>query len=124
MNNKSFVIRLPQLEEKLMPSLIRGIFDGDGCLSITTNNRKLLSICSASQLFLKDIYEYLLSKGIKCTGISKSRNLYSLNISSKRNNFIKFYNFLYEDSNYTNRLNRKYEKYTKTCRLKTKSQKS
>ena len=110
-NNKSFIVRLPHLEEELMPSLIRGIFDGDGCISIT--NKKLLSICSASYLFLKDVYEYLLSKGVECTAIRKSRNLYSLNISTKKDNFIKFYDFLYKDSNYTNRLNRKYEKYTK-----------
>lgn len=54
--------------------------------------------------------ETLTKKFIKNCGYVRQSKL---NISTKKDNFIKFYDFLYKDSNYTNRLNRKYEKYTK-----------
>lgn len=110
-NNKSFDVRLPSIEEKCIPSLIRGIFDGDGCLTLTKTNRKALSICSASKDFLNDIASCLKKNNIKVTRIYKSRNLYSLNISVKRDNFYNFFNYIYKDSNDNNRLKRKYEKY-------------
>lgn len=123
-NNKSFTVKLPKLENKYMPSLIRGIFDGDGCISITSVNRKILTICSASFEFLKDIELYLLTQDICSTRISKSRNLYSLNISVKKENLNKFYELIYKNSKENNRLDRKYEKMRTICRPKTKPQKS
>ena len=123
-NNKSFIVELPILEDEYMPDLIRGIFDGDGCVSRTSTKRNMITICSASNKFLKDIETYLETKGIKCTRISKNRELYNLNISVKKDNLLKFYNLIYENSKKENRLDRKYEKMKAICRLKTKPQKS
>lgn len=123
-NNKSFIVRLPILEDKYMSDLIRGIFDGDGCISRTSTNRNIITICSASKKFLEDIETYLSTKEIKCTRIYKSRDLYNLNISVKKDNLNKFYNLIYKNSKKENRLNRKYEKMKAICRLKTKPQKS
>lgn len=123
-NNKSFIVKLPILEDKYMPDLIRGIFDGDGCVTRTSTSRNMITICSASKEFLKDIEIYLNTKKIKCTRIYKNRNLYNLNISVKKDNLIKFYNLIYKNSKEENRLNRKYEKMKAICRLKTKPQKS
>lgn len=123
-NNKSFSLQLPKLEDKYMPDLIRGIFDGDGCITRTSTKRNMITICSASNIFLEDIRKYFEKNDIKCTRIFKNRQLYNLNISVKTDNFIKFYNLLYKDSKNKNRLDRKYKKMKTICRLKTKPQKS
>ena len=58
--NKTFKIRLPKLNNKLMSHFIRGYFDGDGSISRVKNrpNSFVVSICS-NKIFNKDLVEYL-----------------------------------------------------------------
>lgn len=108
-NNKSFTVRLPLLEELYMPDLIRGIFDGDGSTtnkSNTTSNS--INIVSANIDFLNDIRSVLEKNLIIVNGINKSRNLYNLRISVKKENLKRFFNYIYKNSDTSNRLNRKY----------------
>lgn len=117
-NNKSFTVRLPLLENIYMPNLIRGVFDGDGCTtnkSYTCSNS--LSIVSANLDFLNDIKYVLEKNSIIINGIHKSRNLYTLRISSKIENVKNFFNYIYKNSNTSNRLNRKYESILKMLNL-------
>lgn len=45
---------LPDCPEQFKSHLLRGIFDGDGCIHIHKNGQKKFSICSASFSFLQD----------------------------------------------------------------------
>jgi hypothetical protein len=60
---KSYITYLPQsIDDKMMPHLIRGIFDGDGCIQAkqTDKNNRFLhafSICGNHQL-MEDIVNY------------------------------------------------------------------
>lgn len=106
-NNKSFNVRLPKIDNKYYSDLIRGIFDGDGCISSNGN----VGFCSANKNFVQDIINILNKNDILTGKITHSRNLYSVRISTKNNNLNKFFDFLYKDSNESNRLNRKYDKF-------------
>ena len=106
-NNKSFDVRLPVIDDKYYPDLIRGVFDGDGSVSSNKN----ISFCSANKDFLQDIINILNKNDISTGKIMCSRKLYSVRISTKNDNLDRFFDFLYKKSNENNRLNRKYEKF-------------
>jgi len=66
--NKTEQLRLvtPPCSSNLMPAVLRGIFDGDGCISLRSSRprQRRIDICSISESFLLDIQEYLTSKEI------------------------------------------------------------
>jgi hypothetical protein len=60
LNNKTQKIRLPNLNDTLMPHFIRGYFDGDGSIYKVKkrHNSFVVSICS-NKLFNKDVIQLL-----------------------------------------------------------------
>ena len=105
-NNKSFDVRIPKINTEYHKDIIRGIMDGDGCIS---NNS--VSFCSGNKNFIQDIIDLLKEHDILCGKISHNRNLYSVRVKTSNDNTKKFFDFIYEDSNESNRLDRKYNKY-------------
>lgn len=103
---KSNITYLPKISKKLMPHLIRGIFDGDGSIMAkpepnkTIHNRFLhsISFCGSYQL-MKDISEFLLEYlDIKTkVYIYKNRNLSELKIQNIKD-MTKLGFWLYENS--------------------------
>jgi len=80
----------------LTKHFIRGVFDGDGYSPKPGQSAK---ITSGSMQFLLQIQEVLLQNNMLCNIKiqQKTKNVtYALYITGR--NFIKFYNFLYEDS--------------------------
>lgn len=91
------------------PNILRGVFDGDGCISkINNNTGNKISIVSASKKFIIQIQEYLIESGIKMLPISYYNNIYSINIY-KKSEVLKFYNLIYKDA--TLYIKRKYIKF-------------
>lgn len=98
---KTFKIRFPFqiIPPELYRHFIRGYFDGDGCF--TRNPRQHSSVkfsITSNNFFVKELQNILVKrlglnqvKLIKC----KSDGIESLCYGG-RNNFIKFYNFIYE----------------------------
>jgi len=66
--DKTETLRLitPPCSPDLMPAVIRGIFDGDGCISLDKHSPNSLpvTICSISEAFLVDIQNYLATQGV------------------------------------------------------------
>lgn len=102
---KSLIIELPVLNENLYPHFIRGYFDGDGSVGIYTNlkkhNWRILksSICSGSELFIKQLLEKLPVNHKKIT----YKGVY--NIQFSLGDTLRLYNYMY--SNATVYLSRK-----------------
>lgn len=73
--NKTFVIEFPELREDLIHHFIRGYFDGDGCISTDSNQRKTVAInfCSASLKMLEKMREILYKNKI-CSYITEEKN--------------------------------------------------
>ena len=110
---------LPKLEDKYMHAFIRGYFDGDGCITIKSTGYSVVSFCCNSKVFLENLKLYLESKNIMCRNIVCEQNsirkkpIYVLYLS-KRENQLKFQNFIYSDKEIY--LTRKYNKFMKIPR--------
>lgn len=101
----------PNIDSKYINAFIRGYFDGDGCITIKSTGYSVVSICCNSKIFLEDIKAILEQNNIKCRPIcteKRNKNLYVLYLS-KRENQIKFCNYIYSNANLY--LKRKYLKF-------------
>lgn len=106
--NKSYIVELPNIDIEYIPSILRGIIDGDGWI-LNRRNGLELGICSKSQIFLQQIMNqihYTLNIGIK--------NIFTDKKSSKimyyGNESLKILDYIYNtESNLF--LNRKKEIY-------------
>jgi DNA-binding transcriptional regulator WhiA len=98
-NKKTFLIRLPKLNNKLMRHFIRGYFDGDGSVHYNskTNPCRTCSIISNKE-FILELHEYLKKYKIlsKIKQHQKSSNYY-INIT-RYDNINKLYTFLYNNA--------------------------
>jgi hypothetical protein len=110
--------------EYLLSHFIRGFFDGDGCIYFKSDYRlrpdrknkiyktfkKEISICGYKYEFIKELQNILVNYGFnfKCQE-RKDSTLYTLRLQDSQS-IIKFLNFLYKDSDNSNRLDRKYIK--------------
>ena len=104
---KTFTLKLKYINW----NVLRGIFDGDGCLSMehkTLNGYSWrFSICSASTDFIHQLNDFFVENGLH--PISRKRKNY-YDISIGRIEEIKFiYDNIYKDSSYF--LKRKYDKF-------------
>lgn len=112
---KSFAIKYPDfLDSQLNVDFIRGLFDGDGSLCKTKcNNEWRFKLVSTKECLdkIKDIILLNLNIRSKYNNISKTNNnTYELCISGNERVY-KISEWLYGNSNYNIRLNRKYDKY-------------
>lgn len=102
--NKTNNISLPKLPDNLIGSFLRGLYDGDGCISIS--NRVRVNLTGYSQ-FLLEIKNLLKSLNI-ASSFSFMKNSGSLTVSAQED-VIRILNLMYNNS--TMHLNRKYKTY-------------
>lgn len=98
----------------LTKDFVRGVFDGDGCVSISSKIKyPLISICGASKIFIEQIHIYLKENNIHSTINSDSKNrnntLYTLYIHSLDHKK-RLYHLFYDDAKYF--LERKKERFS------------
>lgn len=114
-HQKSFNLEFPNLENKLLPDFIRGFFDGDGCVHLTSyNGVKSAEIkIVATKSFCKSLSELLLKFGIKSQKGNDKRNddrVGDLRIRDKASIY-KFYHLIYNNIQGQIFLKRKLETY-------------
>lgn len=116
---KSFIIKYPDwLDEKLNKHFIRGIFDGDGCLTFRKKQKEWKWSITGTKECCDKINEILnKTLGINC-GIyyisQTNNNTYDL-MTSGNEKIKKILDWLYEDSDKHCRLDRKHDKYLQLC---------
>ena len=109
--NKTYILKFPQIEEKLIKHFIRGFYDGDGSLYINSNiNSCKLDITSASIDILKSIRTIFTS----ITGLSgsltkecKNSNAWHLRVNGRKLSVVM--DWFYKDA--TVFMKRKYDKF-------------
>lgn len=110
---KTYTAEIPSIQDDLMPHLIRGIFDGDGCISIAhqilfTGN---IQIISSVQQYLIEKINIPTTKIHSKKHISKTNKItycYSFSFSSKKD-VTNFYHLIYDNA--TIYLSRKRDKF-------------
>ena len=110
--NKSLIVEFPSISYDLSRHFIRGVFDGDGCISFIKNNSKYkrFNIISGSEKFINSI-KFILEKEINASihlRKLKGKNIFSLD-TSKKNIVQSIFRFMYKDA--TIYLDRKYQKF-------------
>ena len=126
-NRKTYEkFHLPKIDVKLIPYLILGYFDSDGCLSITKrqsirhNKTKEDTIkysmtckwfiCGKNEIILKDIQDFFNQNNISTKlAYDKTKDFYYLRTCSKKE-ILKIYTLLYNNAPFY--LKRKEEKYS------------
>lgn len=91
-NNKTFILKFPKLNDNFNKHFIRGYFDGDGC----TKNYPGISIVCASFDLLNGILFYLNKQKLNLK-IYKRNNFYTIEFNNKIK-YKRFYDYLYGDS--------------------------
>lgn len=94
------------LEKPLLRAFIRGIFDADGCSTVSftpkgTIDSSKTSIATASAVFLRQLTSIFVSENIRHKVTTRTRNneqpLYSINFGAVRTN--NFLPWIYKDAN-------------------------
>lgn len=103
---KSLILKFPEISKELIPHFIRGYFDGDGSVGIYNNSsiKKALtlrsSICCGTELFLKDLCDYLPLKTKIIHKLKRKNNgsgiLYNVGFSV--NDSISLYKYMYANA--------------------------
>jgi len=106
-SNKTMDVKYPKIPNHLENHFIRGVFDGDGCISLRTDNRDgsqrgQVNICSGSKDFINEYYDKLV-KYANLSGKNKVRcpkgsNYYVVDWGGLLD-VEKIYEFLYKDAN-------------------------
>jgi hypothetical protein len=108
-SNKTFSIRLPNIDKSIIRHFIRGYFDGDGCISISKKGHPSIKIISNKD-FIGDVKYYLTSVGITRVNIRDNGRVKNLMIENKVD-CLRFKDLLYTDSRIF--LKRKFEIFDK-----------
>lgn len=101
--------KIPNIPRDYVSDFIRGYFDGDGSLHYLqgTNNFRISFL--GTQPFLKDIQKEL-QTNVSLQHPSAIGKAFCLQICGRKQ-IVRILNYLYENSNKSIRLNRKYQKY-------------
>lgn len=101
---------LPNIPEEFMPDLIRGIFDGDGCVCI---DRKYPRVYFTGELnLLNELALYLYKKGIiskLCKVFTKPKQYDCVFSFGSQKDTFSFFNYIYKDAPFY--LTRKFKKF-------------
>ena len=113
--NKSLILNFPSpsiISDKLMSHFIRGVFDGDGSISIKNNKYLNVSIIS-SESFLQSFRYWLINHlAIDTKHYYRYSHTTTMQMMITRTNHAKlFLDWMYRDANYY--LTRKFSKYQK-----------
>lgn len=105
--NKTMFVKYPKISEELERHFMRGLFDGDGCISIhkkregsrDTTDRGQVNICSGSRDFIEKYVERLNEIcGITKNKIRCPKGTYNVIDWGSFNDIEKFYDLFYKDA--------------------------
>lgn len=115
--DKTFLVSLPSLPSDLLRHFIRGVYDGDGCITVDNKSNRVRIILTGYSCFLMQIKEVFESLGIKAiyTGCIKGNDKTSSLVVGDIKNTVKVLNYLYNDAIIF--LNRKYQLFKKSIEI-------
>lgn len=106
-SNKTMIVKYPNIPKDLEHHFMRGVFDGDGCISIhkrredsrDTTDRGQVNICSGSRDFIEKYVDRLNEMcGITKNKIRCPKGTYNVIDWGSFSDIEKFYDFFYRDA--------------------------
>lgn len=105
-SNKTMSVKFPNIPQKLLHHFMRGVFDGDGCVSIHKEkrigkggDRGQVNICSGSIDFIDKYVDILVKMcGVKRNNIRQPKNTYYVIDWGGLSDVEKLYSFFYKDA--------------------------
>jgi hypothetical protein len=132
--NKTMIVRYPEIPKHLEHHFMRGLFDGDGCISIhkkreggrDTTDRGQVNICSGSKHFIEEYVEKLNIYGnITKNKIRCPKGTYYVIDWGSFSDIEKFYYFFYKDATiYLERKKETFDRAISISKTKIKYRKS
>ena len=111
--NKTFILKsLPNIPDNLMKHFIRGYFDGDGSVYLTSKDNAIKTVFYGTHDFINSIQDFLIKEldlTKKKITDQKEANVSFVGMAKQESE--KLYHYMYDEA--TIFLNRKYEKYNK-----------
>lgn len=128
---KTYTVEFPIIPIELENHFMRGVFDGDGCISIHRDSRDnsergQVNMCSGSKDFIDVYVDKLVSYcGVKKNNIRNPKGTYYVIDWGGLSDVERIYRFLYKDANiYLNRKKKTFEKVISINNTKIKYRKS
>lgn len=110
---KTFTLQPPPLDAIQISHYVRGLMDGDGSIYIGNKKQKTKIICAkfitASEMMFKFIKNLMINIVNHSPAIWKQRKTYHILLNGKW--ALKWLDWIYKDSSFENRLERKYKIY-------------
>lgn len=121
---KSLTCSLPNVPKQFLPDFIRGVFDGDGCVSSTYGSVSSY-FCSGSKVFVHKLHRVLKDnipglrgkvsvivnrKGTMICDVPSKKDSISYRLRFGLNDTLRLRNFMYSDNKDEIRMVRKYDK--------------
>lgn len=109
-HDKTTKAKFPNIDTTLYRHFIRGLFDGDGSLSLS-NNRLRINLISTKEILIfiqNHLYTTFNIRPLEITSISQTKNVYKMYLYSKAPTFLKY---LYNDCKFY--LDRKLNRFIK-----------
>lgn len=111
--NKSYLdLHFPKIPEELKWHFIRGLFDGDGCLSYSLERKNFQLSFIGGKTLMEEVRHFFGKDKVSLQQNVKSKIAYSFCIGGRKQ-VLYFLNKMYESSSEKNRLDRKYERFQK-----------
>ena len=108
---KTHTVSIPKnIPKDMLKHYIRGYFDGDGCISDIKGYPSINFACG-SEGMLKELIEIFKNLKIKLQTKIEQPKIQGIQIHYTCSNAMKILKWMYEDSTYLTRLDRKYNKY-------------
>jgi len=95
-----------KMEESLIRHFVRGYFDGDGCVTSSSNKYPIANLC-LSKKSGEQLQQYVLENFSITSYLGMSRSIHSLNFSTQQ--ALAFLRWIYNDSNIY--MERKYKRF-------------
>lgn len=99
-----------KIPNDMLKHFIRGYFDGDGCIS-DMKGYPQINFSSGSEMILKQLIDIFQDMGIHTQSKDGQPKIHGIQIDYKCSNAMKILKWMYEESTYLTRLDRKYNKY-------------
>lgn len=114
--NKTFSATFPTIPDRFLCDFMRGAFEGDGCVSVSTQGGTVrVSFCGAAESFMLRMHDVLLSNGVNVRIARRDDSFITIHAVSQTD-ALRWLLLMYENTDASIRMDRKFNKFVEYVR--------